>query len=68
MIVPLKLSLLLGEYPNKLQRSLKKDANEPGWASGVDDLARVLLDNKSDIKFNKRLMTKDGTLQPKLTF
>ena len=45
--------------PNKLQRSLKKDANEPGWASGVDDLARILLDNKSDIKFNKRLMTRD---------
>ena len=48
--------------PNKLQRSLKKDANEPGWASGVDDLARILLDNKSDIKFNKRLMTKDGAV------
>ena len=30
-----------------------------GWASGVDDLARILLDNKSDIKFNKRLMTRD---------
>ena len=48
--------------PNKLQRSLKKDANEPGWASGVDDLARILLDNKSDIKFNKRLMTRDGAV------
>ena len=45
---------------NELQRSLKKDADEPGWASGVDDLARILLDNKADIKFNKRLMTKDG--------
>ena len=51
-----------GWTANKLQRSLKKDANEPGWASGVDDLARVLLDNKSDIKFNKRLMTKDGAV------
>ena len=48
--------------PNKLQRSLKKDANEPGWASGVDDLARILLDNKSDIKFNKILMTRDGAV------
>ena len=48
--------------PNKLQRSLKKDANEPGWASGVDDLARILLDNKSDIKFNKRLITRDGAV------
>ena len=48
--------------PNKLQRSLKKDANEPGWASSVDDLTRILLDNKSDIKFNKRLMTRDGAV------
>lgn len=51
-----------GWTANKLQRSLKKDANEPGWASGVDDLARILLDNKSDIKFNKRLMTRDGAV------
>ena len=39
---------------------LKKDQNEQGFASGVDDLARVLLDNKSDIKFNKRLITNQG--------
>ena len=29
----------------ELQSSLKKDSDDPGWASGVDDLARILLDN-----------------------
>ena len=39
---------------------LKKDQNEQGFASGIDDLGRILLDNKSDIKFNKRLITNQG--------
>ena len=39
---------------------LKKDQNEQGFAPGIDDLGRILLDNKSDIKFNKRLITNQG--------
>ena len=39
---------------------LGKDVNEPGFASGMDDLSRVILDAKSDVKFNKRLTTELG--------
>ena len=54
-----------GYYDNNIAYApvkwdLKKDQNEQGFASGVDDLARILLDNKSDIKFNKRLITQQG--------
>lgn len=35
----------------------KRDEQERGWAPGMDDLARILLDNKSVVKFNKTLCT-----------
>ena len=44
------------------QWNLMKDVDEPGFASGVDDLARILLDAKKDVKFNKNLTTRDGAL------
>ena len=44
-----------GWTANKLQRSLKKDANEPGWASGVDDLARVLLDTHTHTELHEMM-------------
>ena len=39
---------------------LGRDTNEPGFATGMDDLSRVVLDAKSDVKFNKRLTTELG--------
>lgn len=42
--------------------ALGKDVDEPGFGSGVDDLARILLDAKKDVKFNKNLSTRDGAL------
>ena len=39
---------------------LGKDVNEPGFATGMDDLSRIILDAKSDVKYNKKLSTEMG--------
>lgn len=44
------------------QWKYKKDENEAGWGPGMDDLARILLDNKSVVKFNRDLCNLENAL------
>lgn len=48
-----------GEYKAH-KWNLKKDTNETGFATGMDDLSRIILDAHSDVKFNKKLTTQAG--------
>lgn len=44
------------------QWNYKKDEAEQGWAPGMDDLARIILDNNGVVKFNKNLTTQAGAV------
>lgn len=50
-----------GSY-NAVQWKYKRDEDEQGFGPGVDDLARILLDNQSVVKYNKKLTTRAGAL------
>ncbi len=55
VVKPQYANFFQGDEFTPYKWDLKKDQNEQGFAPGIDDLGRILLDNKSDIKFNKRL-------------
>lgn len=56
---------LKGEDADSFQSvkwAYKRDEHEQGFGPGMDDLARIILDNKSTVKFNKKLTTRSGAL------